>query len=289
MLSTESIEEITRSQKTEITEYYFYTALSNITRKEVEKVILKKIAREEQIHAKIWSTYTGKTFPPNKFLVIIYTVIARILGLTFAIKLMEKGEKRAQGNYEKLVKIIPEATHIKKQEEDHEKVLIGMIHEERLMYIGSMVLGINDALVELTGTIAGLTFTLQRTNLIAITGLITGIAASISMGGSEYLSTKSEKQDRDPIKSAVYTGGMYLVTVILLILPYFFTSNVFIALICLFIIAVIVIAFFSFYISITGDVSFKRRFLEMFIISLGVSILTFAIGYLVKIFFNIKI
>ena len=35
-----------------------------------------------------------------------------------------------------------------------------MINDERLQYISSMVLGINDALVELTGAPAGFTFAL---------------------------------------------------------------------------------------------------------------------------------
>ena len=56
-----------------------------------------------------------------------------------------------------------------------------------------MVLGLNDALVEFTGALAGYTFALQNTLLVAMTGLITGVAASLSMATSEYLSTKSEE------------------------------------------------------------------------------------------------
>jgi VIT1/CCC1 family predicted Fe2+/Mn2+ transporter len=47
--------------------------------------------------------------------------------------------------------------------------------------------------VELTGALSGLTLAFRNTRLIAMAGLITGIAASLSMAGSEYLATKSEE------------------------------------------------------------------------------------------------
>jgi len=99
-------------------------------------------------------------------------------------------------------------------------VYIDMIDEERLRYVGSMVLGLNDALVELTGALAGLTLALQNTRLVAMTGLITGVAGSLSMAASEYLSTKSEGGVKEPFRASVYTGFAYVLTVIFLILPY---------------------------------------------------------------------
>jgi uncharacterized membrane protein YdjX (TVP38/TMEM64 family) len=85
--------------------------------------------------------------------------------------------------------------------------------------VGSIVLGLNDALVELTGTLAGLTFALQRGSIVAISGIITGIAAAFSMAASDYLASKAEGDPRAK-KSAIYTGAAYLVTVVLLVLPY---------------------------------------------------------------------
>ena len=109
-------------------------------------------------------------------------------------------------------------------EESHERQLISLIREDRLNYVGSMVLGLNDALVELTGTLAGLTFAFQNTQLIALSGMITGIAASLSMAVSEYLSTRTEG-GKDALTSSLYTGTAYIITVFLLILPYLFVSN----------------------------------------------------------------
>ena len=105
---------------------------------------------------------------------------------------MEKGEEKAQTTYEKISKTIPDAKDIVEDEDEHERQLLDLIDEERLRYVGSMVLGLNDALVELTGALAGFTLALQNTRIVAMTGLITGVAASLSMATSEYLSTKSE-------------------------------------------------------------------------------------------------
>ena len=49
-----------------------------------------------------------------------------------------------------------------------EKALPKMLDEERLQYAGSMVLGLNDALVELPSSLAGFAFALQNTRVIVL-------------------------------------------------------------------------------------------------------------------------
>jgi len=114
---------------------------------------LKRIAKEELGHYKKWKKYTGKDVKASKIKVAMYTLLAKLFGITFAIKLMEGGEEAAQKNYGSVVEKIPEASEIIKEEIEHEHLLINMIDEERINYIGSMVLGINDAIVEITGRI----------------------------------------------------------------------------------------------------------------------------------------
>ena len=155
--------------------------------------------------------------------------------------------------------------------------------------MGSIVLGLNDALVELTGALAGFTFALQNTRLIAITGLITGIAASFSMAASEYLSQRSEGEGEKAFKSSLYTGTAYIITVILLILPYLLIEHFMIALGATLAIGIAIIFFFNYYISVAKDLNFKARFSEMAIISLGVSAITFLIGVLVRQFIGVDI
>ena len=157
-----------------------------------------------------------------------------------------------------------------------------MIDEEKLRYVGSMVLGLNDALVELTGALAGLTLTLQNTRLIGTVGLVTGIAASLSMAASEYLSTKAEESDQDPLKPSLYTGSAYAVTVALLILPYFLLSSYYAALGVALAVAAVIILAFTYYVAAARDLPFKRRFLEMAAISFSIAALSYGIGYLVR-------
>ena len=203
---------------------------------------------------------------------------------------MEKGEGIAQDIYERLIKSVPEAERIMHDEEDHEHELIAMLDEERLKYVGSMVLGLSDALVELTGTLAGLTFALRDTRLIALSGLITGVSATLSMASSEYLSSKSEGRS-DALKSCMYTGIAYCITVALMVLPYLLLPPMGYAAALGIMLAIVIceIALFSYYISVTQEKSFRSRFGEMAGISIGVAVLAFLIGLLAKNFLGLDV
>ncbi len=282
-ISEESMRVIKKMQQNEITEAYVYRAIAKRSRQEANKKILESLAAEEEAHYNIWKGYSGVEMRPEMGKVRRRSLSAAIFGFTFAIKLMEKGEAGAQGVYERLASEVAEAKAIQEQEEAHESKLIGMLDEERLQYVGSMVLGLNDALVELTGTLAGLTLAMANTRLIALSGLITGISATLSMASSEFLSAKSEGRT-DALKSCTYTGIAYLVTVALLILPYllFDTEHYLYALFTMLAIVLLIIIVFNYYISVAKDLSFKKRFGEMASISLGVAALSFVVGLLVK-------
>ncbi len=218
-----------------------------------------------------------------------YYLISRIFGFTFGIKLMERGEEAAQANYEALSADIPEAATFMQEENEHEEQLIAMLDEERLQYAGSVVLGLNDALVELTGALAGLTLALQNVKLIALTGLITGIAASLSMAASEYLATRSEETEKHPVRAAIYTGIAYIFTVTVLILPYLLFENYYLDLALALTSGVIIIAIFNYYISVAKDEPFRARFMEMTVLSLSVATLSFIIGYFIRSFLGIDV
>ncbi len=276
-------------QKNELNEYFVYEALSKYVRDVKTSQILSRIAREELAHSKFWEKYTGSSPRASKFTVWFYKLLAIFFGMMFSLKLMEKNEEKAQKVYESIKQYVPEAEKIIKEEDAHEMDLINMIDEEKLNYAGAIVLGLNDALVELTGALAGLTLALQNTFLIAIVGLITGIAASFSMSASSYLSAPAAGGGKDHIKSALYTGIAYILTVVLLVLPYFLLSNPFFALVATILIALSIIFFFNFYISIAKDYSFKNRFVEMVIINLSVTGITFLIGFGIRKIFNIEV
>lgn len=281
---------IKKMQQNELNESIIYEKIARFAKGDENKKVLKRLASEEKKHYEIWKKYTGEEMKPDKLKVFKYQLIARILGFTFAVKLMENGEEAAQEEYKLLEDEIEESVLIKKQEEEHEAALLEMLDEERLQYVGSMVLGMNDALVELTGSLAGFTFAMQNTRLIALSGLIIGISATFSMASSEFLSARSEGRS-DALKSCVYTGIAYLITVVLLIAPYLIlnTSQYMLALGIMLAVVILIIAGFTYYISVAKGQKFKPRFLEMSIISISVAVLSFFVGIAAKYFLGVEI
>lgn len=277
------------AQQNEITEHNIYLRIAATVRDEANRKIIEKIAHDELGHYKAWEKYTGQDVAPKWPEVWFYVLVARLFGFTFGTKLMEKGEESAQVNYAEIAKFIPEAVKIHQEEEEHEEELLDMLDEESLRYAGSVVLGLNDALVELTGALAGLTLALQNVRLIALSGLITGIAASLSMAASEYLSTSAEKTDKHPVRAAVYTGIAYILTVTLLILPYLLLNNEYLCLAISLITAVLIIAIFNYYISVAKGENFRRRFTEMAGLSLSVAAFSFVIGYFIRQWLGVEI
>jgi VIT1/CCC1 family predicted Fe2+/Mn2+ transporter len=276
-------------QQTEITEHHIYKRLAKRVKSPENAKIIEQIAEDELRHYNGWKKYTNQDVQPRWFFVWFYYWLSVIFGFTFGIKLMESGEQSAQKNYAGISKAIPEATQFQHEEDVHEEQLINMLDEERLRYAGSIVLGLNDALVELTGALAGLTLALQDVKLIALSGLITGIAASMSMAASEYLSTRSEETSKHPVRAAIYTGIAYIITVALLVMPYLLFEDYILDLIITLCIAVIIIAVFNYYISVAKGESFRARFTEMAVLSLSVAAFSFVIGYFIRQWLGVEV
>ncbi|MCK4889006.1 MAG: VIT1/CCC1 transporter family protein [Candidatus Aminicenantes bacterium] len=267
-------------QKYEITEHIIYRKLAEKTSGENKKVLLR-ISDDELGHYEILKKYSGIDIQPDKWMIFRYLMYSKILGKTFAIKLMERGEEKAKKNYEVLLDKIPETRSIIYDEEEHEKTLIQSFDEEIVRHIGSMVLGLNDALVELTGALVGFTFALKNVTQVGVAGLITGIAAALSMASSEYLSTKAE-EGLNPLRSAFYTGIAYLIVVFFLVSPYFIFANYITAFIFTLVSVFMIILIFNLFVSVVKEVSFRRSFLEMIIICSTVSLISFFVGILLR-------
>ena len=289
-LSSAALAIIRKMQQNELTESVIYEKIAAFAKGDENKATLRRLAREEKAHYEIWNKYTNLDLKPGKAKVFWFTAIARILGFTFAVKLMERGEENAQEEYALLAQEVEESIAIRQQEEEHEKALLDMLDEERLQYVGSMVLGLNDALVELTGSLAGFAFALQNNRLIALSGLIVGISATFSMASSEFLAARSEGRS-DALKSCSYTGIAYLLTVVALIAPYLLlpTTMYVPALLCMLGVVIAIIAGFTYYTSVAQDEPFKSRFLEMAVISISVAVVSFVVGILAKKFLGVDL
>jgi VIT1/CCC1 family predicted Fe2+/Mn2+ transporter len=295
-----------KMQEGELSEYEIYTQLAERCKDSHNAQVLHDIAEAEKAHAGFWEKMTGRKVRAKRFKVWSTVLTARALGLTFTLKRMEKGEKRASKSYKKfisalpgaesmlaeeevwagrayksLIAAIPEAREIMDEEDDHEAQLLNMLDEEMLQYMGSIVLGLNDALVELTGSLAGFSLAMESPSSVSLAGLVTGVSGALSMAASEFLSSRANNEEHAG-RSAVYTGAAYLVCVIVLILPFLLLNAKFVSLAITLALAVLIIFAFNYYLSIAKDLNFKQRFGQMAGVSLGVAAVSFLFSWLLK-------
>lgn len=287
MISKKTLSAIKKFQQDEINDHVIYSAIATKLKFEQDAHKIQKLAADEAEHARFWEEITGTQAKPQRFITGFYILLAKLLGYTFLIKLLEKREVDTIEEYRQLEGVIPGVDRLVRDEKEHEMSLISLLDEQLLRYSGSIVLGLNDALVELSGTLAGLTLAFRNTRMIALSGLVTGIAAALSMAASEYLSTNVEKSNKEPLKASVYTGIAYIITVTLLILPYLLFPNYFVALAVMMSVVLLIIAFFSFYMATLKDEGFGKHFFRMAAISLGVALISFLVGYIVKNFIEV--
>lgn len=275
-------------------DYEVYTALARHEKDQKFKNTLLALAGQESADFAFWSSLASKKdFHVSRWTIWIYLLMRRVFGLVFTAKYLEQGERKTVATYESLRDRMDKDSRVQFEsmiahEREHEQKLIAMIREERLDFVGNIVLGLNDGLIELTGALVGFSFAFGDTRLAALTGLITGIAATLSMASSAYMQAKYDNEER-PLLAASYTGGAYLVVVALLIIPFFVFSSVVWALSSMGAIVLAIIAAVTGYGAIVFHRSFIREFAQMTSISLGVSLITFGLGFAFRAIFGVSI
>ena len=279
-----------RIQQSEMTEAAAYHAMADAIKDEHNREALTRVADEIASQAKALETYTNKQLAADERKVKRYARMARIFGFTFAAKLMDRRKIKFVNHSKKLLSEMPEVEKMQADEQKRDDELFALLNEKRLSYVGAMIIGMNDVIVEITGTLAGLTLAMQNTRLIALSGLITGVAATLSMAASEYLAERSDGKG-DAAKSGLMTGGAYFITVVILLLPYLILDDkmYLLAMGIMLVLVVLILAGFNFYTSVARDVSFGKNFGQMCAISLGVAALSFVLGYAVRTFLGVDV
>lgn len=288
-MNTEVLKTIKRMYDNEATDSIIYAMMAKHSKSEHNRRILDKMSLDELKHRRIWGEYVNRKPRVSHWRVRLYTLLSKIFGLTFVINLMETGEHEAVEAYTRLGEDIPVALEILEDETSHEAHLVSMLEEGGLSYISSIVLGLNDALVELTGALAGFTLALGNNKTIGLAGFITGVAATLSMAASEYLAQKADPGERHPLRAATYTGVAYLFTVALLLAPYAVFSTPLTALAFCLANAALIILGFTYFVSVVRKSSFIRGFGEMLGISFGVALISFLIGWLARIWLDLDL
>ena len=286
----ENLQKALKQQQSEINDHTIYKALASYQENEKNREVFEKIAKDEKAHYEFWVRITNRQIEAQKLVVWWYIILVKIFGTSFALKSLEKRESGAEEFYKELFEIYPESKKIYKQEVEHEFELIDMLNDKKLLYAGAIVLGMNDALVELTGTLSGIALAFDKSLTVGLTGLIMGIAASLSMAGSAYFEAKENpSEDINPLVYSLYTGVSYILTTTILVVPFFIFEVMSYSLVMMFISAFLAIISYNFYISVAKDLSFSKRVIQMSAITFGVALISFGIGYVVKYYFGIEI
>lgn len=147
------------------------------------------------------------------------------------------------------------------------------------LYISAIILGLNDALIEFTGALAGFSIVLPDNRSIVLAGLTTGVAATLSMAASEYLSQEADKGPQHPLLAAGITGGTYLITVAILLMPFIVLKQPFVSLAVCIICAVLLIFVFTFFESFLRKQSFRKLCVKMLCISISVAFISFCLSW----------
>ena len=134
-LTTRELTTIKSSQCDEITGYHIYRNIAKQQKRYPEnQAILNRIADDEMKHYNWLKRISDCDVAPSRLKIVGYSITSRILGPTFAIKLLEKNEELAQAKYGQL-EHLPQIKNIMADEETHERELIEMVSEERLNYV----------------------------------------------------------------------------------------------------------------------------------------------------------
>lgn len=251
--------------------------------------VLLRLAETERRHFDFWLKFAGAYRPSLKARLYPYllALLRLLFGATFAVKLLERGEEDAVEKYRKVLGLMESPEDKKALEEiiademRHEKDLIGQLDEAIVKYMSALVLGMADAIIEITGTHAGALGTTSSTLITGVVGLVVGVSAAISMASASYLQTKHEV-GKSPTVAAVVTGVGYVVAAALMSLPYFLVDNIVFAFAVSLLVSILLALMFTYQGSVYTDAEFLREFAQTVGLLLGVAALAYAMGDLLS-------
>ncbi len=276
-------------------DYCVYKALAKTEPEESFRVMIEKVTRYEHEDFLFWRNLSSqKKFGVSKLLIWYFCFLRKVFGLIFTIKILQRRAQETAELYKKYLARNRDGDvrrHVEQMIEHealHEDELVAELKEDRVTFLSSIVLGLNDGLVELTGALVGFSFALEDHILIAEAGFITGVAASLSMASSAYMQARYDK-DKDPKKAGIYTGAAYIVVVLMLIAPFFIFREVFVSLAVMFGVAFFIINAMSLFGAVLLERNFLRQAGELFAASIGVGTAAFIIGMLFRLFSGVFI
>lgn len=249
--------------------------------------ILKTLSATEQRHFEFWKKYVPDVDPKLGRLKLYWILfLRRFFGLTFATRYLDRHEANVIQIYQGLAQLIPEADRpafnaMVADEKEHERAFAMKVESSAVRYISFVVLGLADALVEISGIHAGWLGLFDKTEIAGLAGIIAGGAASLAMASAAFAQAKQGWQGSARL-SAVYTGVSYFITAVMLATPYFLTSTMLLALGTSLTLAVVILAITTWYSIVIQQKFFLRDFVETLAILFATTIVVFLLGAFVS-------
>ncbi|MCS7104123.1 MAG: VIT1/CCC1 family protein [Thermofilaceae archaeon] len=272
----------------ELFDHRLYSKLVEVERKGENLKLLEELTREEHSHYLFWRELGGDVSWGVKedIKLALYLILARLFGKTFVIKYLEGHEVNTVKKYERVMEFIDEnrrarLREIIEDERRHELELASMLDELIVKQLGSIALGVSDAIIELTGVLAGFAGYSGAPLQIAAAGLIVGVSAAMSMSAAAYAQAKHEK-GKSPAATSAFTGIFYMLTVLVLITPLLIGLEVKSALFLSIVFALVFLAAFTFFSSVITGRRFISEYLENSSLIMSVALASYVFGHLVK-------
>ncbi|MEM3960290.1 MAG: ferritin family protein [Sulfolobales archaeon] len=251
---------------------------------------LSRMAEQERAHYEFWKKYAGECKIRSlrlKLEIFLLKIMVLIMGVTFVVKSLERHEKDVIKTYERArdhikKEDLPEFERIIGEERDHEENLLLEVPEGRIKYMSFTVLGLSDALIEIAGIHAGTLGVYSNTFMAGLAGLVAGVAASIAMASAAYAQAKQLPDVGRAGIASLYTGISYMITAVLLALPYFMIHDILLALFTSLAISIGILAYISLYSMIILERSFTRELAETTLIIFGATAVLYIFGEFVR-------
>ena len=314
--------------KDEVTDMTFYDRLASRIQDAEFKGQLQELSSIEKDHAGFWKMELERSSEDvsrikGKGMKISFLLfLMRILGPVLTIRMLEHGELRAIRMYREMIDDEKEETPLKAklqtildQEINHEDVFANQISktEEEIERSRDIIYGMSDGLVEVLGSVAGLTAIMTSHYYIALGGFVVAISGAMSMSLGSYLSEKSQneykihqiekaslfspnRQQRSRIdelhdksrQSAITTAFYYLIGAAIAILPFVAFSRISALIVSVSLVA-ITQAITNSIVALTMNARVLRAAIRSAILTLLTAGATYLVGELFVIFFHISI
>jgi VIT1/CCC1 family predicted Fe2+/Mn2+ transporter len=192
----------------EIADCTAYQRLGRNARTDKLRSLLVRIAEIEKRHASFWREFlrsrTGHTpLPPaDRIRAVVLDFLQRFISPAAIVSVLEMAESKTVRDYYDFLTRAELNEEEKSQlrviivdELEHEVVFRKQSETLGLSDVRDFVLGMNDGLVEILGTVAGLAAVYTtRPAVVGIGGLVVGIAGAMSMGIGAFMAVRSQRE-----------------------------------------------------------------------------------------------